>query len=39
MGESAREKVDEWRHDDDQKHSDETLVENTSDACAEHGGS
>ena len=26
-------------HDDDQRHSGETLVENTSNVCAEHGGS
>ena len=39
LGERAREEVDEWRHDDDQRHSGETLVENTSGACAEHGGS
>ena len=34
----TRQEVDEWRQDD-QRHSGETLVENTSDACAEHGGS
>ena len=39
LGERAREEVDEWRFDDDQPHSDETLVKNTSDACAVHGGS
>ena len=31
--------VDEWRYDDDQRHSGETLVGNTSDPCAERGGS
>ena len=31
------EEVDEWRCDD-QWNSGETLVENTSDACAEQGG-
>ena len=31
--------IDKRRHDDDQRHSGETPVQNASDACAEHGGS
>ena len=27
-----------WRHDDDPRHSGETVVQNASDARAEHGG-
>ena len=30
MGERAREEVDEWRHEDDQRYSGETRVENAS---------
>ena len=36
---SAREAVGEWSHDDDQRCSGETLSENASVACVEHGGS
>ena len=36
MAERAQEEVDDWRYDDDQRHSGETLVKNTSDACAEY---
>ena len=35
----AREEVDEWMNDDDQRHGRETLVQNASDACVEHGRS
>ena len=35
----AREEIDKRRRDDDQRHSGETLVQNASDACGEHGGS
>ena len=34
-GQQALKEV-EWRHDDP-RHSGETLVENTSDACVKHG--
>ena len=39
LGQWAREEVDEWRNDDDQRHGRETLVQNASDACVEHGKS
>ena len=39
LGQWAREEVDQWRNDDDQRHGRETLVLNASDACAEHGRS
>ena len=37
LGQWAREEVDELRNDADQRHGRETLVQNASDACAEHG--
>ena len=39
LGARPREEVNEWWHDDVQRHSGDTLVENTSETCAEHGGS
>ena len=39
LGTRARKEVDEWRHDDGQRHSGETLVENTGVTRAEHGRS
>ena len=39
LGEGTREEIDKRRHDDDQRHSGEALVQNVSDACAQHGGS
>ena len=39
LGKGAREEIDKWRNDDDQRHGRETLVQNASDTCAEHVGS
>ena len=39
LDERCREELDQWMHDDDQRHSGEALVEKASEVGVKHGGS